>query len=346
MLSKRLRHLAALSGPAVLIGALLIAAGLPAVAAPTYAETGQIAGPDGGWDYASFDPVHRRLFISRSNGLTALDVDSGTLVGHLADGARTHEPLALPGGDQVLLTNGATNSALLLNAADGKLIASIPTAPFPDGAVFDTASGLAVTGGAAGIATLIDPVAKAQVGTITIGGHLEFLASDGQGRVFVNVESGNEIAVLDLKAKTVSARYKLDGCDSPGGLAYAPSADVLIAACDNKVAKVVAAKTGAVQATLAIGDGPDAVIYDPVRKLAFIPCGHDGVLEVIDVKGGADAVVIQTVKTEIGARTGALDPKTGKLYLPTAKYGPPATPGGRPLSLPGTFHIVVVSPAG
>jgi hypothetical protein len=52
------------------------------------------------------------------------------------------------------------------------------------------------------------------------------------------------------------------------------------------------------------------------------------------------------VKTEVGARTGALDPKTGKLYLPTASYGAPVTPGGRPLSLPGTFHIVVVSPAG
>jgi len=341
VLAKSLRTLAVLPG-----AALLLAAALPAAAAPTYAETGQIAGPDGGWDYASFDPVHRRLYISRSNGLTALDVDSGTLTGHLADGVRTHEPLVIPGGDQVLLTNGGTNSALLLNATDGKLIASIPTAPFPDGAVFDTASGLAVSGGASGIATLMDPVAKTQVATITIGGHLEFLAADGKGHVFINVESGNEIAVLDMKAKTLAGRYKLDGCDAPGGLAYVPGADVLIAACDNKVAKVVAAKTGAIVATLAIGDGPDAVIYDPVRKLAFIPCGHDGVLEVIDVKGGADAAVIQTVKTELGARTGAVDPKTGKVYLPTAKYGAPATPGGRPLSLPGTFHIVVVSPAG
>jgi hypothetical protein len=336
---KPIRYLAAL--PA----AVLLAASLSAAAAPTYSETGKIAGPDGGWDYVSFDPVHRRLFVSRSNGLTALDVDSGTLIGHLADGSRTHEPLVIPGGDQVLLTNGATNSALLLSAADGKLIASIPTAPFPDGAVYDAPSGLAVSFGASGIATLIDPVAKTQVATIAIGGKEEFPASDGQGRVFVNVESGNEIAVLDLKARTVTASYKLEGCDSPGGLAYAGSADVLIAACDNKVAKVVAAKTGTLLATLPIGDGPDAVIYDAQRKLAFIPCGHDGVLEVIEVKSGADAVVIQTVKTEVGARTGALDPKTGKLYLPTAIYGPPVTPGGRSLSLPGSFHVVVVSPA-
>ena len=56
--------------------------------------------------------------------------------------------------------------------------------------------------------------------------------------------------------------------------------------------------------------------------------------------------MIQTVKTELGARTGAVDPKTGKVYLPTASYGPPTTPGGRPAIVPGSFHIVVVSPGG
>jgi len=322
MLSRPLAYLAAL--PAA---ALIAAAGLPAAAAPTYAETGQVAGPDGGWDYASFDPVHRRLFISRSNGLTALDVDSGALIGHLADGQRTHEPLVLPGGDAVLLTNGGGGNALLLNAADGKLIAAIPTAPFPDGATYDPDSGFAVTTSGTGTATILDPVAKTEVGTIAVGGGLEFPAADGRGHVFINIESANQIAVLDVKAKTVTARYALTGCDGPSGLAYAPDADVLVAACSNNVAVVVAAKTGAVVATLPIGKGPDSTLYDPARKLIFIPCGRDGVLEVIDVGSGPDAKVIQTVKTELGARTGAVDPKTGKIYLPAASYGPP--PAGR-----------------
>ena len=110
----------------------------------------------------------------------------------------------------------------------------------------------------------------------------------------------------------------------------------------NQVAKVLNAATGEEVATLAIGKGPDAVIYDEGRKLAFIPCGRDGVLEVIAVRGPKDVAIVQTVKTQPGARTGAVDPKTGKLYLPTASYTLSAT--GRPTPTPGTFAILVVAP--
>lgn len=331
---------------ALLLSAALIAggAGFAQAAAPGYHVTGTIAAPDGGWDYASFDSVHRRLYLSRSDGLTAVDVDSGKVTGHLADGQRTHEPLVLPGGDRILLTNGGTSSARLLDAATGKLIADIPVAPSPDAAMFDPASGLALTFGAKGDVTLIDVAKMAAVGQIAVGGKLEFAAADSRGAVFVNVENAGEIARLDVKAKTVAARYKLAGCEEPSGLAYAPDADVLVAACGNGFAKVVSAKTGAVVATLSIGKGPDAVIYDPKRKLMFIPCGRDAVLEVIDVGHGADAKVVQSVKTAQGARLGAVDPLTGNVYVTAADYTASATPGGKPTMKPGSFHFVVVSP--
>ena len=333
---------AALAFAALAAGALSAAA---APAEPTYAVSGKIAGPDGRWDYVSFDPAHRRLYVSRGDGVLALDVDSGVVTPHLADGKGTHEPLVLPGGDTLLVTNGGSATALVINAADGKQIGEIPTGPAPDAAGFETGSGLAVVVSAVGTATLIDPATKAVVASIPVGGKLEFLAGDGHGHMFVNVETKNEIARIDLKTKAVSY-YKLDGCDSPGGLAYDPKAGVLIASCDGGVAKVVSARTGVVLATLAIGKGPDAVIFDPVRGLAFIPCGGDGVLDVIKVGKGSDAKIIQVVTTERGARTGMVDPKTGRIYLPAAAYGPPAAAGGRPQMLPGSFHLLVVSPSG
>ena len=326
----RSSHRAAAPFAALSIAALMIGA-LPARAAPaepTYAVSGKIAGPDGGWDYVSFDPAHRRLYVSRGDGVLALDVDTGVVTPHLADGKRTHETLVLAGGDTLLVTNGASGTALVINVADGKQIGEIPTGPAPDAAALETGTNLAVVVSAVGVATVIDPTSKAVVASIPVGGKLEFLAGDGHGHMFVNVESKNEIAVLDLKTRSVTARYKLDGCESPGGLAYDPKAGVLIAACDNGVAKVVAARTGAVVATLKIGKGPDAVIFDPVRGLAFIPCGGDGVLDVIKVGNGRDALLIQVANTERGARTGMVDPKTGALYLPAATYGPPPPAGG------------------
>jgi hypothetical protein len=63
---------------------------------------------------------------------------------------------------------------------------------------------------------------------------------------------------------------------------------------------------------------------------------------VIALVRGRPLAVTERVPTEIGARTGALDPATGMIYLPTARFGPPPAGGGRPPALPGSFHILVV----
>jgi len=314
--------------------------------APAYAVVDHIKIPDGGYDYASFDPVHRRLYLSRTGAVLAVDVDSKTVTGRLADAGHTHEVLPLNDGAMLLVTDSASNSAHLLDALTGKALGDVATGQKPDAALFDPASGLAVVmNGKSGDLTLIDPATKAMVGTVPVGGGLEFAASDGAGEVFVNVEDQNRIAVVDIKARKTIGSYPLKGCDGPTGLAYDSEAGVLISACANKVAKVIRASDGADLATLAIGNGPDAVIYDPARHLAFIPCGRDGVLEVISAADPAAIAVVATVKTQAGARTGALDPKTGDLYLPAADFtGPPA--GGRPSAKPGTYAFVVVAPAG
>ena len=336
----------AIASVGVSLAALALAALAPAAAAQTtanYTLRDRIAIGDGGFDYASFDPVHRRLYLSRVGGVLALDVDTKTVTEHLTDAQRTHESLPLDGGKTLLITDSGTNTAHLVDALSGKALAEIPTGKKPDAAIFDTASGLALAmNGASGDVTLIDPATQKAVGTIAVGGALEFAAADGAGKVFVNIEDKGEIAVLDIKTRAVTGHYALKGCEEPSGLAYAPGAGVLIAACGNQVAKVLTANTGEEVASLAIGKGPDAVIYDAARKLAFIPCGRDGVLEVIAVRGPHDVAIVQTLKTQPGARTGAVDPKTGKVYLPTATYTLSAT--GRPAATPGTYAILVVSP--
>jgi DNA-binding beta-propeller fold protein YncE len=252
--------------------------------------------------------------------------------------------LALPGGDVLVTTNGATNTASLIDATSGKVLAAIATGKKPDAAIFDSFTGLVlVMNGDSGDVTLIDPKTRTSVGSIAIGGALEFAASDGAGKAFVNIEDKGEIAVLDLKARSVAGRYALKGCEEPSGLAYAKDAGVLIAACANGVAKAVRASDGKEVANLAIGKGPDATLYDDGRHLAFIPAGKSGALYVIAVRGPDDVAVIGSIATQPGARTGALDPNSGKIYLPTAKFAP-ATGGGRPAMIPGSFEVLVVAP--
>ena len=325
------------AGLAAGLAVMGLAAQAEAQTVPTYALVERIPIPDGGFDYASFDPVHRRLYVSRAGGVTAIDVDSKTVTGHLADGGRTHESLVVNGGAALLVTDSASNSAHLVDAASGKLITDIATGKKPDAAVLDPASGLVVVmNGASG-----DLASRKPVATIAVGGGLEFAAATGDGRLWVNIEDQNAIALVDLKARKLLSRQPLKGCDGPTGLAYAPEAGVLISACANNVAKVIRASDGADLATLAIGKGPDAVIYDAARRLAFIPCGRDGVLDVVSVKSAHEVNVIAKVATQPGARTGALDPQSGKLYLPTARY---SLTGGRPVAAAGSYEVLVIAP--
>ena len=191
--------------------------------------------------------------------------------------------------------------------------------------------------------TFIDAAKQTVTGTVTTGaGPLEFPAVDNTGRLWINDEKASEIIAIDIKAQSVLAHHKLDGCEGPTGLVYIPDVDRLVATCD-KVAAVIDPATGNTVDKLAVGDGPDAIMYDAARKLAFVPGGESGDLTVISAAGGK-LKVVQTVKTAVSARTGAVDPKTGKVYLPSAKMAPPAAGQRRPTPVPGSFELLVVSP--
>lgn len=337
----RRRHVAIL---AALTAAVSFAAAR--AADPTHASglhvVGRIAGPDGAWDYASFDPVRRRVYVAHQNLVLAIDARTGGMTPAFAAGDRLHAVTPVPGTDLVVTTNSGDNTAKVIRASDGHLLASIPTARGPDGAAYDPSSGLVVViCGAAGVLTLIDPKTLQAVGTIDVGDHLEFGAPDGGGRFFVNVEDRNQVAVVDLAARKVIARHDLPGCKGPTGLAYVVG-ERLIADCGDGGVDILDAGSGEVIAHFTVGGFPDAVIYDARRKLAYVPSARAGTLSVIALSGKGDDTIIDTVPTQVGARTGTVDPRTGRIYLPTAEYVLPVPAGQRPATKPGTFVVLEV----
>ncbi len=302
----------------------------------------RIPGPDGGWDYASFDPARRRVYVAHGTVVLAIDADTDKLNPAFAEGNHLHAVTPVPGTDVIVTTNSGDDTARIISAADGHVLATIPTAKDADGAAYDPKSGLVVViCGDGGALTLIDPKAMKAVGTIKVGDKLEFGVADGAGLFYVNVEDKNQVAVVDLASGSVLRRYDLPGCKSPTGLAYVEGAR-LIAACGNGGVDILDAGSGKVLATFTVGGFPDAVIYDAERHLAFVPSARSGTLSVIALSGGGDNTIIDTVPTQIGARTGAVDTKTGKIYLPTAEYVLPVPAGQRPTPKPGTFTVLVV----
>lgn len=316
---------------------------MPAAAAPlSYSVVGAYRGADGGWDTLSVDPVHHRLYVARADSIMAVDLTSGRVTDKLISAQRAHAALAIPGTSEVLSTNGNANTALIFDGATGKVRATIPTGKRPDAAAYDPATRTiwVMTPGDGNI-TVIDPVTAKVVATVPVGGSLEFGAADGKGRLYVNVEDKNQVAVINTRRRTVLAREPLPGCDGPSGIVYVPRLRETVSACGNGVADVLSA-TGKPVATVQVGRGPDGAEYDARRNVVLVPSGREGELYAISMSGTPH--VVTKVATAVSARTIALDPSTGRAYLPAVDQLP-APAGQRPQAKPGTFRIIVVAPS-
>lgn len=313
---------------------------------PSYSVIGRIAGADGGWDFANVDPGSGRLYVARIDAVMAVDLASGAVTAKLAPAQHAHQVLVLTGGKELLETDGDTNLARFIDAMDGTVRAEVAVGIKPDAAVLDPATGLvAVMNAGDGTISLLDPKTRTLAGTIDVGGGLEFGAVDGDGKLFVNIEDRNEIVTIDLRTRAITSHIALAGCEGPTGLTLVAGGKRLISACANGVAKVVDPSAGKIMSTIAIGTDPDAVLYDAKRGLAFIPCGGNGVLEIIaDAKPEAIRS-LGHVSTAVSAKTAALDPRTGKIYLPSAHLLPPAPGAKRGQPEAGTFAVVVVAPS-
>jgi DNA-binding beta-propeller fold protein YncE len=313
------------------------------VADPQFEILSSITGPDGSWDYATVDAAARRLYIGRSYGVMIVNLDTESVEDRFVAGSIVHG-VAVAGESGLLVsTNGKSNTATIFQGKSGKIVAEVATGKDPDAVVFEPRTGLvAVINHDGGDITLIDPKQLAAVGSIEIGGELEFGAADGKGFLYVNLADTRRVAVVDVVARKVVNVVPLVGCKNPTGIAYDVADAWLISVCFNGVAKIIDAATLKQMASIPTGKIPDAVIWDGSRRLAFVPSYADGTLTVIAIDSSGKFRVTQTLKTQPGTRTGALDPNTGRVYLPTSRLVRSDRAGEYPKPVPGTFRILVV----
>jgi DNA-binding beta-propeller fold protein YncE len=305
-------------------------------------------GGDGGWDYVTMDSAARRLYIARSNRILILDADTGKILGEVGGLEGAHGvALVQDLGENGLgfATSGKSAEIVVFDLKTLKTVERIKGDVGPDAIVYDSSSKrILAFNGRGKSATIIDPVTRKVVGTIPMPGKPEFAVVDGSGNVFVNVEDKNELLRIDPVALKIVATYPLSPCEDPAALAMDHSSGRLIVGCGNELVAIVDAKTGKVIQTLKAGKGIDATAFDPQRKLAYASAG-EGVLTVL-AEDSSGFRVLQTVSTIKGARTLAVDAKTGRAFLPFAQFGPKASssPGAplRPTILPGTFGVLVI----
>jgi YVTN family beta-propeller protein len=313
----------------------------------TYVKRSEIAiGGEGGWDYLAVDAAARRLYVSHATKVVVVDIDKEAVVGEIAPAAGVHGIAIAPGLGRGFVSNGRDNSVSIVDLKTLQITGTVKTGENPDAILYEPVQQeVYAFNGRGKSATVFDAKTGEVKATIPLPGKPEFAVFDEKaGRVYNNIEDTSQLVAIDTKTHAVVATWPIAPGEEASGLALDPARHRLFVGCRNKLMLMVDATSGKVLAQVPIGPGVDANAFDPGTGLAFAS-SSDGTLTVARPEGAA-LEVVQTLATPPRSRTMTLDPKTHRLYVSTAEFGPAPAGGGRPPVLPGSFRVVVYELSG
>jgi len=290
---------------------------------------------DGGWDYLSVDEAASRLYVSHATMALVVDLKTGKQIGKIADTNGIHGIAFVHALNKGFTSNGRDSSVTVFDLKTLEVTGKIKgTGKNPDAILYDSFSQKLFTfNGRSATATVIDPKENKIIATIKLDGKPEFPASDGKGKIFVNIEDKSEISEINATTLKVNRSWSISPGEEPSGLALNNETHRLFSVCSNKLMVVSDAVAGKVITTLPIGDRCDGVAFDPGLKRAYSSNG-EGTITVVQEIDKDHFKVLENIVTQKGARTIAVDKTTHRLYLPTAEFGPQQEGNRRPTMLP------------
>ena len=275
---------------------------------------------EGGWDILTIDSAASRLYLSHATKVVVVDLGKSAVIGEIDNTPGVHAFVAVPELQRGFSSNGKEDKSSVVDLKTLQTTSKIDTGTNPDAIVYEPKRHeVYVFNHTGNSCTVIDPKSASVITTIQLGGSPEFAAVDkAAGRIYCNIEDKSEVAVIDTSTHEVIARWPLAPGEEPSGIALDAGHHRLFAGCHNKMMVMLDSETGKVIANVPIGSGVDGCEFDDAAQLAFASCG-DGTTTIAKEESPDKLTVVQVLKTERGARTMALDPKTHPIYLPAAK---------------------------
>ncbi|WP_293891693.1 YncE family protein [Flavobacterium sp.] len=303
---------------------------------------------DEGWDYLAVDDVNQHLFVSHGSVVNVIDLKTDKTIATIPDTKGVHGIAIANDLNKAFITDGKDNAVTIVNLTTFELIEKVTIeGQKPDALLYDKFTQKVFTYNAkSNDATVLDAVTNKVIKTIPLEGKPEFSVTNTKGLIYINIEDKNQIKTIDAKTLEVTATWSIAPGDEPSGLAIDLETNRLFSVCGNNLMVIVDAANGKVITTLPIEDGCDGVAFDTKKKLAFSSNGI-GTITVVKEENANTFSVQETVKTQKGARTIALNKTTNQLYLSTADFGAkpePTTEKPKPRAslMPNSFVVLVV----
>jgi len=307
-------------------------------------KTFHIASP-GGWDYIAVN--NNRVYVSHGTQVNVLDENTGDSIGVIPNTTGVHGIAFDNELNRGYTSNGRLNNVTVFDLKTNAVITQVAAGVNPDAIMYEPFTKKIITNnGRSKNLSIIDPVTNSLIDSVALDGKPEEAVSDGEGRLYVNLEDKSEIAVVNLKTFKAIARWPLSPGEGPSGLAMDNTTHRLFSACsDSKLLIVMDATDGKIIDKLSIGAGCDGAAFDENNKIIFAPNGRDATISAFKEKTANEFVSLGNITTRAGARTITIDKKTGALFLPTAEFEPadPANPTARPKMIAGTFQVLMIN---
>ena len=296
---------------------------------------------DGGWDYLTVDIPTQRLFVSHGTCVDVVDLKTEKLFGQIPNTPGVHGIACVPALNKGFITAGRLDSVVVFDLKTLTVVDKVITGKNPDAILYDAFSNRIFTfNGRGNSVTAIDAKTNKVVGTLPVSGKPEAAVSNGNGKIYCNIEDKSTVVKFDAVTLKIDAEWPLEPGKEPSGLAFDLKNNRLFSACsESNQIVVMDATNGKIIATMPMGEGCDGIIFIPGDHNAISSNG-EGTLTVVHQNSPNDYKVIQTLATRKSARTITYDETTKLIYLPSAEV---SMENGKRKVVPGSFKIVVVS---
>ena len=300
------------------------------------------------FDYITIDAGARRAYLSHGTEIIVLDVDKNTVIGKVTGLKRDHGVALVPDLGRGFISDGDLAQVIIFDLQTFKKVGEVKADRDADSILYDPASKrIFVFNGQPKTATVIDPAKGAVIATISLGGAPEQAVADGKGMIYDNLEDTNEVIAIDSRTLKIQSRWPVAPAGQPVAIAMdRQNRRLFISGRNPKLLVVMNADNGKIIGqSFPIGDRVDTNVFDPDTRFVASST-REGTIHIFHEDSPDKLSVVETVKTEFGAKTMGLDSKTHNLFVDTSDFEPPAAPTAQqpnpqPRAKPGTFRLLI-----
>jgi len=307
------------------------------------------AAPGGGeyFDYITVDGNGRRVYLSHGTEVVVLNADDYSVVGTIGGFQRCHGVALVEKLGKGFITDGDAQKVVVFDLKSLKITGEIRANQPTDSLIYEPATKRIFTfNGPNKNSTVIDPVKETVIQNIDLGGEVEYPALDGKGMVYDNSQGTNEVVEIDARAMTVRARWPVAPEGQPVAMAMdSKNRRLFSAGRGPQFLVMMDADNGKVIQSFPISAGVDANVFEPSTGMLFVST-REGMIHIFHEDSPNMLSEVETVKTEYGAKTMGVDPKTHNLFLTTSDFNPAAAPTEKqphplPTAKPGNFRVLI-----